>query len=345
MAKTKISEYDVTAGNNTDINSINIDEGCSPSGINNAIRALMSHLKNWQSGVSGDSLPIASGGTGAVTASAARTALSVAASGANSDITSLTAVTSITGLTTPLSVAQGGTGGSTASAAKTSLSAASSGANSDITSITGLTTPLTVAQGGIGAGTLTSGSVIVGAGTSTPTFVAPTTTGNVLFTTNGTSWSSTAKITSGTSQATTSGTSFDFTSIPSWVKRVTIMINNFNISASTLVVRLGTSGGIVATGYVGSSGIYINGNTTSTGAMDTTGFSIEGSVGSGYGVIVFTNITGNTWMGMGNYNNASTRTGTLCGSIALSSALTQLRLTTVSGTATFSSGSVNIIYE
>jgi hypothetical protein len=75
MAKTKISEYDSTAGNNTDINSINIDEGCSPSGINNAIRALMSHLKNWQGGTSGDTLPVASGGTGSTTASDARTAL------------------------------------------------------------------------------------------------------------------------------------------------------------------------------------------------------------------------------------------------------------------------------
>lgn len=78
MAKTKISEYDSTASNNTDINSINIDEGCSPSGINNAIRALMSHLKNWQGGLSGDTLPVASGGTGSTTASAARTALGVA---------------------------------------------------------------------------------------------------------------------------------------------------------------------------------------------------------------------------------------------------------------------------
>ena len=34
MAKTKISEFSTTAGNNTDINSINIAEGCSPSGIN-----------------------------------------------------------------------------------------------------------------------------------------------------------------------------------------------------------------------------------------------------------------------------------------------------------------------
>jgi hypothetical protein len=75
MAKTKISEYDATAGNNTDINSINIDEGCSPSGINNAIRALMSHLKAWQGGTSGDTLSIASGGTGQVTASTAINAL------------------------------------------------------------------------------------------------------------------------------------------------------------------------------------------------------------------------------------------------------------------------------
>ena len=78
MAKTKISEYDATAGNNTDINSINIDEGCSPSGINNAIRALMSHLKNWQGGTSGDTLPVASGGTGGTSASTARTALGLA---------------------------------------------------------------------------------------------------------------------------------------------------------------------------------------------------------------------------------------------------------------------------
>ena len=78
MAKTKISEYDATAGNNTDINSINIDEGCSPSGINNAIRALMSHLKAWQGGTSGDTLPVASGGTGGTSASTARTALGLA---------------------------------------------------------------------------------------------------------------------------------------------------------------------------------------------------------------------------------------------------------------------------
>jgi hypothetical protein len=75
MAKTKISEFDVNPDNNTDINSINIAEGCAPSGINNAIRQLMSDLKDWQAGTSGDTLPVAAGGTGASTASGARTAL------------------------------------------------------------------------------------------------------------------------------------------------------------------------------------------------------------------------------------------------------------------------------
>ena len=75
MAKTKISEYDSIATNNTDVDGINIAESCPPSGINNAIREVMAHLKDWQSGVSGDTLPVASGGTGSSTASGARTNL------------------------------------------------------------------------------------------------------------------------------------------------------------------------------------------------------------------------------------------------------------------------------
>lgn len=107
MAKTKISQYDSTSAGanlNTDIAGIDINEGCAPSGINNAIRTLMAQIRDLQSGASGDTIPLTAGGTGATTAATARTALSAAASGANSDITS------ITGLTTPLTVAQGGIG-------------------------------------------------------------------------------------------------------------------------------------------------------------------------------------------------------------------------------------------
>jgi hypothetical protein len=55
MAKTKISEFSSTPANNTDIDSINIAEGCAPSGINDAIRELMAQLKDFQTGAAGDS--------------------------------------------------------------------------------------------------------------------------------------------------------------------------------------------------------------------------------------------------------------------------------------------------
>ena len=77
MAKTKISEFSSTAGNNTDIDSINIAEGCAPSGINNAIRELMAQLKDFQAGTAGDSF---NGPVGTTTA-AAGTFTTLAASG------------------------------------------------------------------------------------------------------------------------------------------------------------------------------------------------------------------------------------------------------------------------
>jgi microcystin-dependent protein len=65
MAKTKISEFDSNPANNTDIDSINIAEGCAPSGINNAIRELMSQLKDQQTGAASDNFTV--GGNLAVT--------------------------------------------------------------------------------------------------------------------------------------------------------------------------------------------------------------------------------------------------------------------------------------
>jgi hypothetical protein len=108
-------------------------------------------------------LPIASGGTNAITAPLARASLGAAASGANSDITSLT------GLTTPLAVVYGGIGSTTSAGAPFALK----GANSDITSLTGLTTPLAVAYGGTGVTTSTgTGSNVLSA---SPTFTGNTT--------------------------------------------------------------------------------------------------------------------------------------------------------------------------
>ena len=75
MAKTKISEWSATPADNTDISNINIAEGCSPANVNNAIRSVMSQVKDLQAGTSGDTIPLTAGGTGATSASTARTAL------------------------------------------------------------------------------------------------------------------------------------------------------------------------------------------------------------------------------------------------------------------------------
>lgn len=83
MAKTKISEYSTTPSDNTDIAGIDIGEGCAPSGINNAIRTLMSDLKDWQAGTSGDLLSIAAGGTNAATTTAALQNLGATTTGIN----------------------------------------------------------------------------------------------------------------------------------------------------------------------------------------------------------------------------------------------------------------------
>ena len=74
MTKAKISEYDASAANNTDVNNVNIAEGCAPSGINNAIREVMAALKRFQTGT--DSDPVTVGGNLNVTGATAINTLS-----------------------------------------------------------------------------------------------------------------------------------------------------------------------------------------------------------------------------------------------------------------------------
>ena len=90
MPRTKISEFSATAGNNTDIDGINIAEGCPPSGINDAIRELMAQLKDFQTGSAGDSF---NGPIGSVTpAAGAFTTLSASSTTTLSGLTASTAL-------------------------------------------------------------------------------------------------------------------------------------------------------------------------------------------------------------------------------------------------------------
>ena len=154
----------------------------------------------------------------------------------------------------------------------------------------------------------------------------------------------------GTAQASTSGTSIDFTSIPSWVKRITVMFNGVSLSGTTsYLLQLG-AGSVTTTGYLGYYSAQENSGTPAVTA-NTSGFPVNANNAGNlrYGTARFVNITGNTWVCDGVFvgtNSAAVASYfTTGGSIALGGTLDRVRITTVNGTDTFDAGSINILYE
>jgi len=159
-------------------------------------------------------------------------------------------------------------------------------------------------------------------------------------------------ITSGTAVASTSGTSIDFTGIPSWVKRVTVMFNGVSTNGtSAFQVQLGTSSGIETTGYNATTGVVAGTYVGAAGtATATTGFVLEynnqvaASLMSGH--LLLTTISSNTWVASGIIGSSSgTQVYLFSGNKATASTLDRVRITTVNGTDTFDAGSINILYE
>jgi hypothetical protein len=204
-----------------------------------------------------------------------------------------------------------------------------------------------MAQGASSSGILAGGYGGLGAS------ISPTTAGNVLFTADGSVWSSTQKIVRTTVQNSTSGTTVPFTAIPSWVKRITMLLNEVSISGTdSFMVQIG-SGSYVATGYVGYFGYLSGTNLVGSAVGTTTGFFVGAFAASTQtlsGTIILNNITGNIW----SYTSTSVRnsgtaaqngvTTSVYAPLSLSGALDRIQLT-VSGTNTFDAGSVNILYE
>jgi hypothetical protein len=149
----------------------------------------------------------------------------------------------------------------------------------------------------------------------------------------------------GTAVASTSGTSIDFTSIPSWVKRVTVVGSQVSTNgASSFLIQLGDSGGVETTGY--ESGMFGNTNQTNT---STAGAVLMQSSNSSSNTnsfsIVFSLESVNKWIASG----VTTRNDGVVfftGAFKqLSATLDRVRVTTVNGTDTFDAGSINILYE
>jgi hypothetical protein len=149
-----------------------------------------------------------------------------------------------------------------------------------------------------------------------------------------------------TAQASTSGTSIDFTGIPSWAKRITVLFDGMSTNGtSNLRIQIGDSGGVETSGYLGSSGIG------ATFGLDTGGFSLSTSSGgtsvaNGVATINLLSASTNTWCFQSalGYSNAA-GVGVGAGSKSLTATLDRIRITTVNGTDTFDAGNINILME
>mgnify|MGYP000676842831 CR=1 FL=1 len=157
-------------------------------------------------------------------------------------------------------------------------------------------------------------------------------------------------ITSGTAVASTSGTSIDFTSIPSWVKRITVMFNGVSLSGtSEILIRLGVSGTPETTGYL-TNYSRSTGSSIATSSSTTDGFNATGGVGVAANTIngqyIFSTIGSNIWVGSAViYSSGTNYMVSSAGSKTLAGTLNMVRILSLNGTDTFDAGSINILYE
>jgi hypothetical protein len=152
---------------------------------------------------------------------------------------------------------------------------------------------------------------------------------------------------SGTAVASTSGTSIDFTSLPTGLKRITVMLNNVSTSGtSNIQIQIG-SGSVETTGYV-SVALQLQNAAANTLTSSTTGFIITASnAGTVFhnGFAVLSLLGSNIWTQTGNFQNTAPVLNSNAGSKTASGTLDRVRITTVNGTDTFDAGSINILFE
>jgi hypothetical protein len=198
-------------------------------------------------------------------------------------------------------------------------------------------------------GTPASGQLTSWTGSSSIQGFAPSAIGDVPFSTNGTTFAATQKIVRGTTVTLTTQTSVDFTNIPSWVKRITIMFNGISMSSATPygIIQIG-SGSVSTSGYLGTMVTAVAGTTVGAAFTNSFGFiNLGAAADTENGIFVLTTLGSNVWVASGNFTTTSSslRAIITAGNITLSGALDRVRITTTDGTSTLDAGTVNILYE
>lgn len=272
-----------------------------------------------------DTLSLVTGGTTAVTVNSTQNV-------------TLAAGLTITGAATAASMQVGGIGtnlypllsGTTVSTATTSFTGATSGASTTLTA-------------SVVTGTIAVGQVIAGTNIAVGTTITAFGTG-----TGGAGTYTISPASSGTVSGTITIVGLDFLSIPSWVKRITVLFNGLSTSGTSPVqVQIG-SGSMTTSGYV-NMGVQFS-TTAQAGTTATSGFVLgndSAAADTQYGQVVLATTGSNNWTATGStYGGATTpRVRFTAGGIALGGTLDRVRITTVTGATTFDAGSLNIMYE
>lgn len=188
----------------------------------------------------------------------------------------------------------------------------------------------------------TTGVVTPGATVGSITGVLKATSGVVSQAVAGSDY---GQLTLATAQTAT-GTAVDFTGIPSWAKRITVMFNGVSTNGtSPYLIQLGTSGGIENSGYLGAASTITSSVATTANSTGLMFVRNPAAIEAYSGMSIISSMSSNIWSQFGVTGTPNVATTSSGGSKTLSGTLDRLRITTVNGTDTFDAGTINISYE
>lgn len=192
-----------------------------------------------------------------------------------------------------------------------------------------------------GSATVGGVAVVTTTGTQTltnKTLTSPTITGAVM------SSMASSVLTLDTAKTAT-GAFVDFTGIPSWARRITVIFNGVSTNGtSPPLIQLG-AGSVTSSGYV-SAASSSDGTTVST---STAGFIIRSAAATNAltGPLTISTMGSNIWVVAGLIYNSAVGgvTTTTTGGVTLGGTADRVRITTVNGTDLFDAGTINVMWE